>query len=122
MRGRAQCAPDCYQPFTMPKCFRLGLAVLAACGMLAGCARRELQPEKPGLLPPPVVVADLVGHGPVRPDVSGLGTLVETQQRLPPHPLEGASRDLSAEETQSLAAANSKLANLFELEGQAVSK
>jgi hypothetical protein len=94
---------------------------------MAGCARREFRPDEPGLLPvphlvAPVVVADEGKNGPSRPDVSALGTLAELQQRLPPHPPEAASRELLAEETQSLAAANSKLANLTELERQAVAQ
>ena len=41
---------------------------------------------------------------------------------MPRHPPEAATRELSAEETQSLAAANSKLANLTELERQGVAQ
>jgi hypothetical protein len=104
------------------------LAILAVvCGLMAGCARREVQPGEPGLLPPPhlvppVVVADEGKNGASRPDVSALGSLPELQQRLPAHPPEATTRELLAEETQSLAAANSKLANLTELERQAVAQ
>ncbi|MBC7856650.1 MAG: hypothetical protein IAF94_24740 [Pirellulaceae bacterium] len=100
--------------------------LLAACGLVAGCARRELQPHAPGLLQPAKLVAPVVvdegkdaGH---RPDVSALGTLEELQRRLPSHPPEAATRELLAEDTQMLAAANSKLANLAELERQAVAQ
>ncbi|MGI8979871.1 MAG: hypothetical protein ACR2FY_11655 [Pirellulaceae bacterium] len=100
--------------------------LLAAFGLVAGCARGELQPDAPGLLPPALLVAPVVveegksaAH---RPDVSALGTFEELQQRRPSHPLETATRELSAEETQSLAAANSQLANLTELERQAVAQ
>lgn len=107
--------------------FRCAFCVLlAAFGLVAGCARRELQPDAPGLLPPALVVAPvIVEEGKVdvpRPDVSALGTFEELQQRRPSHPLETATRELSADETQSLAAANSRLANLTELERQAVAQ
>jgi len=68
----------------------------------------------------PVVFED--GKGISRPDVSALGTLAQLQQRLPPRPLEPVTRELDAAETQSLAAANSKLAGLIDLEGEAVAQ
>ena len=106
----------------MPVPFRPIFALLAACSLCSGCAQRDLQPKQPGLLPaplvPPVVVASEAGVP--SPDLSALGTPAELEQRLPRRPKEIATRELLAEETQSLAAANSKLANLFDLEGQAV--
>ena len=102
------------------------IVLLAAFGLGAGCARRELQPDAPGLLPPALLVAPVVldeGKDAAHlPDVSALGTLEELQQRLPSHPLEAATRELSAEDTQALAVANSQLGNLMELERQAVAQ
>src|SRR6185503_10666445 len=74
------------------------LILLAVCGLMAGCARRELQPGEPGLLPPsqlvaPVVVAGEGKNAASRPDVSALGTLAELQQRLPANRPEAASRE-----------------------------
>jgi hypothetical protein len=107
------------------------LGSLAACGavfltagcVFSGCAQRELRPVTPVVLPTAIisqVVASIEENAVEGVDTSALGTLAELQQRLPMHPPEAATRELSAEETQSLAAANSKLANLMELESQAV--
>lgn len=106
----------------MPGTPRYLFALLAACGVVLGCAQRELQ--KPGLLPAPLVPPVLVGDEAEFPksDVSALGTPAELEQRLPRRAAETTTRELLAEETQSLAAANSKLANLLELEVQAVAR
>lgn len=104
----------------MPPSIRLGLALLAA-GMLAGCAARQPRRDLLGALPPPVVVAG-ESEGVDGPDVSSLGTLADLRRRLPPRSLESAARDLLPEETRSLSAANSKLANLFDLERQPLAR
>ena len=108
----------------MPRPFCLGLALLAASGMLPGCARRELQPSEllARPMPPPVVVEDVTSSPPAQLHFSGPGTLNEVEQKLGPPPQPTSSRTLLADETQCLAAANSKLANLVELERQAVAR
>src|SRR5436190_18016533 len=121
-KPRASCWHSIY-PLMTRSC-RLCLVLLAACGLAAGCARRELQSSPPGLLPPsvvaPVAVADEDSVAAPRADASALGTLANVQQRLPKQPPEATTRELAAAEAQSLAAANSKLANLMELEREAV--
>ena len=110
--------------------FRLrhfGLFLLATCGLLSGCAQRELQPRVLSLLPAGTMVSPVVIEGnekkPVhKVDASTLGSFKDLTLQLPKHPLESSTRALLPEETQSLAAANSQLANLTELERQAVAQ
>lgn len=101
--------------------------ILAACGLLGGCAHRDLQPGAPDFLPPALLVSPVIVEGETkdsapRVDVSALGTTSELEGRLPVRTPETATRNLLPEETESLAAANSKLANLTELERQAVAQ
>ncbi|MFN0018757.1 MAG: TolC family protein [Pirellulaceae bacterium] len=103
------------------------LLLLTASGLLVGCAQGDLQPGVPGILPPALLVSPVVveveeNNAEPGVGVAALGTLTDLEKRLPPRPPETAIRDLLPEETESLAAANSKLANLTELERQAVAQ
>ncbi len=105
----------------------LCFSLLAACCLVAGCAQRDLLRHAPNLLPAGLNVAPVVVEGEAKDsqnqaNTSSLGTFQELQQRLPPHPRETTSRDLLPEETESLAATNSKLADLTDLERQAVAQ
>lgn len=96
-------------------------------GLIAGCAQRDLQPNVPNFTSSGSPVSPVSVDGEkqdfrFRTDTSSLGNFQELQQRLPHRLPETTTRDLLPEETESLAAANSKLADLTELERQAVAQ
>ena len=104
---------------------RIGLVhrlALVALGTLAGCARRNVCPYAPGAADRPYTefTGSAAERLPFVPDLAAAQSLAAVEQSFARDPRDKNYRLLRADEVQCLAAANSSVAHLCELESQSI--